>query len=187
MNLIPRISRRHFLRGATLAGASLTFPTIIPSIVMGQNAPSNRLGVGLIGMGLMMGGHQGYLTNRADVQVLAICDVDRKKREEAKRRVESAYARKTGSGTYKGCDDYNEYERIIERDDIGAVVVVTPDHWHAIISVAAMKAGKDVYVQKPMTLTIREGRIMSDVSRQYGSILQVGIAAAFGTRLPQGL
>ena len=174
MNPNSRTSRRHFLKGAALAGAALAFPTIIPSSVLGQNAPSNRLGVGLIGMGLMMDGHRGYLTGRADAQVLAVCDVDRQKREAAKLRVESAYARKTGSGAYQGCEAYNEYERIIARNDIDAVAIVTPDHWHAIISVAAMKAGKDVYVQKPMTLTIREGRIMSDVSRQYGSILQVG-------------
>ncbi len=167
-------SRREFLKGAALAGAALAFPTIVPSSVFGQNAPSNRIGMGLIGMGLMMGGHQGHMSGRPDVQVLAVCDVDRSRRERAKASIERNYAQKTAAGTYKGCEAYNEYERIIERSDIDAVVVVTPDHWHAAISVAAMRSGKDVYVQKPMTLTIREGRIMSDVSRQYGAILQVG-------------
>ena len=153
---------------------ALSMPALVPGTVFGQNAPSNRINMGLIGMGLMMGGHQGYMSGRPDVQVLAVCDVDQRKREGAKAAVERAYARRTSSGNYKGCDAYNEYERIIERKDIDAVVVVTPDHWHTPISVAAMRSGKDVYVQKPMTLTIREGRIMSNVSRQYGAILQVG-------------
>ena len=92
----------------------------------------------------------------------------------AKALTERAYAAKMASGTYKGCDAYNEYERVVERKDIDAVMVVTPDHWHVMISLAAMKSGKDVYVQKPMTLTIREGRLMSDTSKQYGAMLQVG-------------
>jgi predicted dehydrogenase len=106
--------------------------------------------------------------------VLAVCDVHRARRENTKAAVERAYAARKSSGAYKGCAAYNEFERIMERQDIEAVVVCTPDHWHAPISVAAMRSGKDVYVQKPMTLTIKEGRIMSDVARQYGAILQVG-------------
>lgn len=130
--------------------------------------------MGLIGMGLQMHGHQRIMTGREDVQVLAVCDVSRPARESARERVEKAYADKTASGAYKGCAAYNEYERIVERDDIDAVFICTPDHWHAMMSIAAMKQGKDVYVQKPMTLTVREGRLMSDISRQYGRILQVG-------------
>jgi predicted dehydrogenase len=122
----------------------------------------------------MMGGHLNHMANRGDAQVLAVCDVDRQRRERTKAQVEQIYAQKAPGGAYKGCAACNEFERIIERDDIDAVMVVTPDHWHAIISVAAMKHGKDVYVQKPMTLTVREGRRMSDVARQYGAILQVG-------------
>lgn len=169
-----KIHRRDFLKRAALAGAAVALPTIVPSSVFGQNAPSNRINIGLIGMGLMMDGHRQAMTGRPDTQVLAVCDVIRTKREKGKEQVEKAYAQKMAGGTYKGCDAYNEYERIIERKDIDAVIIVTPDHWHAAISVAAMRAGKDVYVQKPMTLTIKEGRIMSDVARQYGSILQVG-------------
>jgi predicted dehydrogenase len=122
----------------------------------------------------MMGGHQGHMCGRGDVQVLAVCDVDRSRRERAKAQVEKVYAAKTGAGSYQGCEAVLEFERIMERKDIDAVVVVTPDHWHAPISVMAMRNGKDVYVQKPMTLTIREGRIMSEVARQDGAILQVG-------------
>jgi len=168
------IARREFLRGAVLSSVALSFPAIIPSSVLGQEAPSKRINVGLIGMGLMMGGHHRIMLSRPDTQVLAVCDVDADKRAKAKATTERTYAARMSSGAYKGCDAYNEYERILERRDIDAVFVVTPDHWHAAISIAAMKSGKDVYVQKPMTLTIREGRQMSDVARQYGAILQVG-------------
>ena len=169
-----QLNRRLFLQRTALAGAVLGFPTIVPTSVFGQNAPSNRIGIGLIGLGLMMGGHQNNMLGRADAQVLAVCDVDRNRREKQKQAIEQSYANKKGQGTYTGCAAYNEFERIIERKDIDAVIVVTPDHWHAAISIAAMRAGKDVYVQKPMTLTIREGRLMSDTAKQYGSILQVG-------------
>jgi predicted dehydrogenase len=169
------VTRREFLQHtAALAGAALAFPTIVPSSVFGQNAPSNRIGIGLIGMGLMMGSHQGHFLGRDDCQVLAICDVDRGRREERKAAIEASYAKRKGSGSFKGCDAYNEFERIMERKDIDAVIVVTPDHWHAPISNMAMRHGKDVYCQKPMTLTIREGRILSDVQRQYGAVFQVG-------------
>ncbi len=167
------MNRRDFLRGAALSSAAFAFPTIIPSSVLGQNAPSNRISMALIGMGLIIKGHQSHMCGRDDVQVVAVCDVDRGKREKAKAAIEEVYAKKTGS-SYQGCAAYNEFERIMERTDIDAVVIGTPDHWHAPISVAAMRSGKDVYVQKPMSLTIREGRIMSDVARQYGAILQVG-------------
>lgn len=174
MNRKTEISRREFIKNAALFGAVIGFPTIIPSSVIGQNAPSKRINVALIGMGLMMGSHQGFMLSRNDVQVVAVCDVDREKRNRAKASIERAYANRMGQGSYKGCDAYNEYERIMERKDIDAVVIATPDHWHAPISVAAMRSGKDVYVQKPMTLTFREGRIMCNVAKQYGAILQVG-------------
>jgi predicted dehydrogenase len=170
----PALTRREFLKSAALASATLALPTIVPSTVFGRSAPGNRITMGLIGMGLMMGGHHQIMLGREGVQVLAVCDVDRTKRERAKAQTEKSYAAKMASGTYKGCDAYNEYERVIERKDIDAVMVVTPDHWHTMISLAAMKSGKDVYVQKPMTLTIHEGRLMSDANRQYGAILQVG-------------
>ncbi len=167
-------SRREFLKSAAVVGAAFALPTIVPSTVFGRNAPGNRINVGLIGMGLMMGSHHHIMLGREEVQVLAVCDVDLGKRERAKGQTEKAYGAKMASGTYKGCDAYNDYERLIERKDIDAVVVATPDHWHAMISLAAMKSGEDVYVQKPMTLTIREGRLMSDAATQYGAILQVG-------------
>ena len=173
MNSQP-FTRREFLQSAAVAGAALALPTIVPCSVFGRNAPGNRVNVGLIGMGLMMGSHHHIMLGRESVQVVAVCDVNRDKRERARAQTEKAYAQRQASGAYKGCDAYNEYERLIERKDIDAVIVATPDHWHTMVSLAAMKSGKDVYVQKPMTLTIREGRLMSDTAKQYGAILEVG-------------
>ena len=172
------LTRRDLLkRAGTAAGAFVAAPTIIPSSALGKDgavAPSNRIQMGLIGHGLIMGGHRGYHLNREDVQVVAVCDVYEDRREKAKDEAHKKYAEKREAGTFKGCEAYHEYERIIDRDDIDAVVVGTPDHWHAPISVAAMRSGKDVYVEKPMTLTIHEGQVMRDVAQQYGRILQVG-------------
>jgi len=169
------LNRRDFLRrGAAAVGGMALAPTIVPSTVFGATAPSNRITMGMIGMGLMMGGHFRSALGRSDVQVLAVCDVDERRRDGAKRQAERAYADKSPGGSYKGCTAYLEYEALCARADIDAVYVVTPDHWHAMCSLAAIKAGKDVYCQKPMTLTIREGRLMSDACKQYGTIFQVG-------------
>lgn len=167
------MKRRSFLKQAS----ALSAPLIVPGAVLGKDggtAPSNRITMGLIGHGLIMGGHRGYHLQRKDVQVLAVCDVHAEKRERALKQVEDTYAKREGMGQYKGCEAYHEFERIMDRKDIDAVVVGTPDHWHAPISVAAMRSGKDVYVEKPMTLTIEEGKVMRAVSEQYGRILQVG-------------
>ena len=168
-------TRREFLKHTlTLAGAAIAFPTIVPSSVFGQNAPSNRINIGFIGMGLIVGGHQSHALGRDDVQVLAVCDVNEQKRELAKTSIDNAYAKKTNAGSYKGCEAYNEFEKLIDRKDIDAVFVTTPDHWHAPISAMAMRHGKDVYCQKPMTLTIQEGKIIRDLQKQYGAVFQVG-------------
>ena len=166
--------RRDFIKSVALAGAAFGFPTILPSRVFGQNAPSNRVNIGLIGLGGMMGGHAGWSLNNPEVQVLAVCDVDRIVREKYKANVESRYAEATRSGAYKGCAAYNEFERIMERSDIDAVFVCTPDHWHVPISLAAVRSGKDVYVEKPMLLTVREGRLLANAVKETGAVLQVG-------------
>ena len=168
-------SRRHILR--TGAASAIAAPWIVPGSALGlggATAPSNRINLGLVGHGLMMRGHHRTMLGRDDVTVLAVCDVDRGKREAARKLTEDTYAKKAPGGSYKGCEAYNEYERLVERDDIDAVMVITPDHWHAPISLAAMKNGKDVYCQKPMTLTVKEGRLMSDCARDHGAVFQVG-------------
>jgi predicted dehydrogenase len=168
------LTRRDFLHGAAAIGAAVSFPSIVPSTVFGANAPSNRITMGMIGMGGQMGGHLNGMLSRRDVQVVAVCDVDRSKRESAKNSVERSYAQNIASGTYKGCDAYNEYENICSRPDIDSVFICTPDHWHVPICLAAMKSGKDVFCQKPLTLTIHEGQLLRNASKQYGTIFQVG-------------
>jgi len=174
----PSITRRSALRRTALAAASaVAAPLIVPASALGRNGlvpPSERLNLGMIGMGLMMGGHLGTMLGHSGVQVRAVCDVKTDKREQARQQVEARYADQKASGTYRGCDAYNEYERIVERDDIDICFVITPDHWHIPIALAAVRRGKDCYVEKPMTLTIHEGRVMADAVRRYGRVLQVG-------------
>jgi hypothetical protein len=103
------LSRRDFLHGAAAIGAAISFPSIVPSTVFGANAPSNRITMAMVGMGGQMGGHLRGMLSRREVQVVAVCDVDRAKRESAKSNVERTYSQNTAGGTYKGCDAYNEY------------------------------------------------------------------------------
>ena len=171
------LSRRNMLRTSTLGAAAIGAPMVIPSSALGfagHIAPSERVTLGMIGHGLMMNPHMAGVLSHPGVQVLAVCDVDRNKREKAKAQVEEKYAAHAASGSYKGCAAYNEHEKITDRSDIDTVFVVTPDHWHVPISLDAVRSGKDVYVEKPMSLTIQEGRILSDAVRRYGAVVQVG-------------
>ncbi len=118
----------------------------------------------MIGMGTMMRGHLNTYLPRDEVQVVAVCDVDTTRREAAKKRVEEAYAAKTGS-SYKGCTAYNDFRELLARKDIDAVVIATPDHWHAYIAIAAVKAGKDVYCEKPLTYNIHEAMELVSATR----------------------
>jgi len=162
-------SRREFMKaGSALFGAACLAPTIVSSSVFGDNAPSNRINVSLIGMGLISGGHFRNMLSRKDVFVHSVCDVNRNRLDKAVKQANDHYG--TQSST-KGC---HEYEEICENPDVDAVMVLTPDHWHAMISLAAIKNGKDAYCEKPMTLTIAEGRMLSDACKQYGTIFQVG-------------
>jgi hypothetical protein len=171
-------SRRSMLQRSTLtATAALAAPAIIPASALGRNgftAPSERITCGMIGFGIMMAGHFNYMLSRHDIQVLAVCDVEREKREKAQKRVEETYSQRFGSGSYKACEAYNEHELITNRNDIDVCFIITPDHWHVPMSLDAIRNGKDVYVEKPMTLTVKEGRILSDAVRRHGAILQVG-------------
>ncbi len=168
-----RVSRRSFIKGAAAAAA----PLFVPSSVFGgpgKTAPSDRLAIGSIGIGGMGGGHLSRYLGRRDTQVLAVCDVDGVKRGEAQNRANTKYADLRKKGSYQGCAAYNDFRELLARDDIDAVVIATPDHWHAIIAIEAAKAGKDIYCEKPLSLTIREGRAMVDAVRRYGRVLQTG-------------
>ena len=164
------LTRRTLLKNG-LAGviASAMAPSFVPSTVFGRTAPSNRIGVGLIGNGLICKSHVNALAGRDDCQIVALCDCNKSKSAEMKKLVESK-----GAGRNKGIATYQYSEELIARKDIDAVWVTTPDHWHAPLSNAAMKAGKDVYCEKPLTLSIREGRVLVETARRYGRILQTG-------------
>jgi hypothetical protein len=169
---MSRISRRRFVKAAAGVVAA---PYIVGSLARGQNAGANsRLGLGFIGMGTMNRGHLGGLLGNKDVQVLAVCDVDTTRRDAAKASVEARYAEATKNGTYKGCTAYNDFRELLARKDIDAVVIATPDHWHTIPCLEALKAGKDIYCEKPLTLTVHEGKVLIDAVRKTERVFQTG-------------
>ncbi len=168
------VTRRQFQKA--VAASSIAFPTIVPSTVFGKEGkapPSERITVGFIGCGRMANDyHLPELLGFGDVQALAVCDVDRTRREHAKNRVEKAYSEKKTD--YKGCAACNDFREVVARKDIDAVCIATPEHWHAIPAIEAMKAGKDVYCEKPLTLTLAEGKRCIDAARKYQRIFQTG-------------
>ncbi|MBL9094304.1 MAG: Gfo/Idh/MocA family oxidoreductase [Planctomycetaceae bacterium] len=162
-------SRRTFLKAS--AAASLAAPTIVSPTIFAKGdvpAPSDRVVVGSIGVGDL--GRRHHLNNKLltnpRIQVAAVCDVDRNHRDLAANDV------LTKSGKMPGV--YKDFRDLCDRSDIDAVVVVTPDHWHALVSIYAMETGKDVYCEKPLTLTIEEGKKMVEVARRYGTVFQTG-------------
>jgi predicted dehydrogenase len=173
-----RTSRRAFLSAAgkgVVASAVLPgYPTIVPSSVLGPNAPGSRINIGAIGAGRISRGHDmPGVWKYDDARIVAVCDLDSKRVEDARRLVNGYYSGKTGK-PYDGVVGYSDYRELLANKDVDAVVVSTPDHWHALITVAAVRAGKDVYLQKPASLTIAEGRWVSDAVTRSGRIFQIG-------------
>ncbi len=183
---ISRLTRRTFLqRTAGVAAAACCAPAIVPSSVFGASAPSNRINVGMIGMGNQSTVDLPNFLANDGAQMLAVCDVNTGShgyrhpeqflgRKPGQDKVNAFYAEKTGNSSYKGCDAYNDFREVIGRSDIDAVVIIVPDHWHAIMTAAAAKAGKDIYCEKPLSLTVREGQEMVKVVRQHNRVLQTG-------------
>jgi hypothetical protein len=169
-----RTTRRAFLGKAATASSIIAAPWIIPASTCGAVAPSERITVGVIGHGMMGRGHLRRCLGDRGIQVLAVCDVDRVRREEAKQWAEQAYAAQRSSGAYRGCAAYNDYREMLARPDIDAVIIVTPDHWHTLQSIDAAKAGKDVYCEKPISLTIEQGRQLVETMRRYARVFQTG-------------
>lgn len=167
-----KFTRRECLSRMGRVSAAVAVPWIIPTSVASA-PPSERITVGLIGHGAMGRGHLHRLAGDREIQVLAVCDVDRLRREEGKKVVEDTYAARSNE-RYAGCAAYNDYRELLARSDIDAVVIVTPDHWHTMQSIDAVKAGKDVYCEKPISLTIREGRRLVETVQRYGRIFQTG-------------
>lgn len=171
MNLSRSFSRRNFLKTAAIAGAA---PFILPSGLLGAEAPGKRITIGFIGTGKQGLGLLRACLPRSDVQVVAVSDVDTTRREHAKKLVETEYAKDTKSGQFKGCETFNDFRDLLARKDIDAVVIATPDHWHALNAIAAANAGKDIYCEKPMSHTVLEGRAMVNAVRQNKRVLQTG-------------
>ncbi len=157
------ISRRRFLKASAAAGLFAGMPTIVPSSVLGKDAPSNRIVAACIGVGAQGGNNLKNFLGAQGVQIAAVCDCDRKHLENALH----VAGLKTADGT-------KDFRQIIARDDVDVIINSTPDHWHTPISLAAVNAVKDVFCEKPLTLTIAEGRRLADAVDRYGRILQTG-------------
>lgn len=177
-------SRRDFIRTGA-AVAAMAAPYYVPATAFGKTAPSNRINVGFIGTG-----NQGFLDlklfmGHSDCQVVALCDVNKgsgryknlediRGREPALKLVNETYAKAKNVENYDGCDGYRDWRDLIARKDIDAVVVVAPDHWHEIMTIAAAEAGKDIYCEKPLGLTIGGQQKMVEAVRNNNRILQTG-------------
>ncbi|MBN1392069.1 MAG: Gfo/Idh/MocA family oxidoreductase [Sedimentisphaerales bacterium] len=170
---IKDISRRGFLKATATAAAGAAFgvPYVITTSVHGADAPSKKITVGCIGTGRMGVIDLKEILGFEQTRVVALCDVDAKRLKHAQKIVEEQY----GSQKEKDCAIYKDFRDIIARNDIDVISITSVDHWHALQAIAAVKAGKDVFLQKPLTLTVKEGRVLSDTVRRYGRILQVGI------------
>ena len=161
-----RSDRREFLRKTAAAGlGAVAMPYVVSSRALGQDGkdPANeRITMGFIGVGGMGGGHLGGFIGNNQTEVLAVCDVDTDRREAAQKRVGD------------GCVGYNDYRELLARDDIDAVCIATPDHWHTLTCMDACRAGKDIYCEKPLTLTIEEAQKLIQVVRRYARVFQTG-------------
>ena len=174
-------NRRAFMKQSI----ALSVPLVVSSKVFGANAPSERINVGFIGTGNQGFGLLKRFLKRDLGNVLAVCDVNEgshgyKKpehfygREPAKKFVNDYVAKKSKSGKSAQCQAYADFRDVLKRDDIDAVIIVVPDHWHRIISIMALEAGKDVYCEKPLTFSVADGRKMIDAVRKNNRVFQTG-------------
>ncbi|RXK48776.1 Gfo/Idh/MocA family protein [Aquirufa rosea] len=171
------MKRRKFINNMALgAVGTLGFPTIVPTHVLGgKDAPSNKINIGQIGCGRIARTHDLPSTWRYDkARIMAVCDLDRNRTEDTKKLVEEYYTKKTGQSNYIDVKMYDDYREMLLNKDIDAVMISTPDFWHAQPAMEAALAGKDIYLQKPTSLTIKEGRQLAEVIKKTGRILQVG-------------
>ncbi|MBL7870933.1 MAG: Gfo/Idh/MocA family oxidoreductase [Cyclobacteriaceae bacterium] len=174
-----KLTRRSFIstavKGTVATSFAITgFPTILPASVFGKNAPSSRINIGAIGTGRISRDHDLPGVWKADfAQVIAVCDLDTKRAADGKKLVNEYYSKRNGK-PFNGVKEYHDYKELIKNKDIDAVLISTPDHTHAMIAVAAARAGKHIYMQKPASLTIAEGRFVSNVVQKSGVVFQIG-------------
>ncbi|MDY7395484.1 Gfo/Idh/MocA family oxidoreductase [Aureibaculum sp. 2210JD6-5] len=170
------MQRRNFIKKTSAASAA-TFlaPTILPSGIFGKTTANKKINIGQIGCGRIARDHDMPGVMQYDnARLIAVCDVDSKRMEDAKKLVQTYYSKKTGSDKAVDVKMYGDYKEMLKDKDIDAVVISTPDHWHSQPAIEAALAGKDVYLQKPTSLTLHEGRVLSDIIQKKGTILQVG-------------
>lgn len=168
------LSRRQFLKLTGASAAVIGFPTIIPSRVLGAAAPSKLIRIAQIGCGRIANDMDlpGVLKHPQLARIVAVADFDSRRAELARRKIEQSYEKSVSQKIE--VKTYGDYREVIARQDIDAVMISTPDHWHAQPVVEAALAGKDIYVQKPLSMTIAEGRLVSDVVRAQKRVLQIG-------------
>jgi len=171
-------SRRDFLstagKGLVATSVITGFPSIVPASVLGAFSPANRINIGAIGNGRISRVHDlPGIWKYETARIMAVCDLDGRRAEDARTLVNEYYGKQTGR-KYDGVTAYGNYQELLANKDVDAVVISTPDHWHALIAIHAVQAGKDVYLQKPASLTIAEGRALSDAVHRSGRIFQIG-------------
>jgi len=165
------LSRRAFLK---TAGATLGPLVLCRRGLAAEEAPANRIGLACIGVGSMgMGNLKSFLWTPG-VQVVAVCDVDALRRDEAKGVVEKHYTDQKPTGGWKGCAAFTDFRECLAREDVDAVCISTADHWHVLCALHAAKAGKDIYCEKPLSVTVQQGRVLSDAVRRYGRVFLMG-------------
>jgi predicted dehydrogenase len=168
------MDRRNFLKAAAVTAAA---PAIVPSSVFARPAPSDTLQFGCIGVGRQGQGDMQELIYRgleAGARVTAVCDVDAHRMQDAQWLAEKIYTVETGKDASKSVKAFRDFREVLARPDIDAVLIVTPDFWHAAHAVAAAEAGKDIYLEKPLTYSIAEGRKLVSAVNKKNRILQVG-------------
>ena len=165
------LSRRQFLTRGAMAASAVAVPCIIPASALGRDgavAPSERIVMAGIGIGGRGSYDLGVMLPEPDVQWVAVCDVLKSKREAAKKLVDSRYAN-------QDCAVYGDLRQLLaERAEVDAVLIATGDRWHALASVLAMRAGKDVHCEKPACLTMAQGQMVVETARRYGRVYQTG-------------
>jgi hypothetical protein len=178
MDLSPLMTRRQMLARSAATAASLAAPLVVPGTALGMGratAPSNRITVGVIGVGTMGRGHFRMFAGYPDVQLLALSDVDQWRRDHSTQVLQQIYSDREPRGQFHGFQAYRDFRELVDRDDIDAVVVVTGERWHPAICVRAAQAGKDIYCEKPISLTIRQARTMADTIRRHQCVFQTGL------------
>ena len=164
MKRIPYSTRRQFI---AKSAAAIGFPTIVPASVFGQNAPSNKITMAVLGWGMMGPGNTAKFLNEADCQIVAACDIDKGNLQKALNTINNSYKN-------KDCKGYHDYREVMARKDIDTVMIAIPDNWHALTSIEAAKNGKDIYGEKPLARTIAEQQAIVRAVQKYQRIWQTG-------------